>query len=477
MTDALLALAAGGEAPAELVLEIAGAPAHFRELEVLRRLDGRRLVLKGRLLEGPASIDAQLSASEVVLKVFLGPGHGRYFEREAAGLERLLAAGVATPACYYSGNEGEVSVLLLEYLAGSSPVHAADDRAVAGVAELLGRLHQTGCSHGDLHLDNFLVARGTVFAIDGDGVVAGAAPGSATALDNLAVLAAQRPPACDDGLAPLLAAYGAGSDHPAPTVEAFQPRLDRARRQRLRRYARKTQRPCSEFSVRRAAGRTTLAVRDGGEQLLDALEGAGRLVPDKAFLELEALKEGRSATVVRALEGTGAVVKRFNVKDPIHRLRRSLRPMPRYRRAWIFGQLLHFQAIPTARPLALVETHQGGIRDVAYLIMEDIGGRTIGDEVAEEGLSDDRIADTCALFSLLRRVGFTHGDTKATNFILYENRLHLIDLDAMRFAPRGTVAGPFAERRFRADLLRFLENWADPEQQRFRRAFSRAGLL
>ncbi|MEM8765878.1 MAG: lipopolysaccharide kinase InaA family protein [Pseudomonadota bacterium] len=481
MTDRLAALAAGAEAPAELVLDVAGVPTCFRELEVLRRLDGRRLVLKGTLLDGPESLAARMPLGAVVLKVFLGSGHRRYFEREAAGLERLEAAGVTTPTRYYSGSEGQYSLLLLEYLADAAALQAEDDGGVAGVAELLGRLHKTGCSHGDLHLDNFLLTRGRIVAIDGDGVTAGARPGTSQALNNLAVLAAQRPPIHDDQLAALLAAYGAGAEVPEPPVATFQPRLDRARRQRLLRYARKSQRACSEFSVRRGPGQTTFALRDGGEPLLEALLGAEVLVPTEAFLELESLKEGRSATVVRVPEGykedRGVVVKRFNVKDLVHRLRRSLRPMPRYRRAWVFGQLLHFQAIPTARPLVLMETRQSGLRDVAYLIMEDIGGRTIADEVAELGLSDARIAETCALFGLLRRAGFIHGDTKASNFVLHDNRLHVIDLDAMRFAPRGFAARLIAERRFRADVLRFLANWADPERQRFADAFSKAGLL
>ena len=68
---------------------------------------------------------------------------------------------------------------------------------------------------------------------------------------------------------------------------------------------------------------------------------------------------------------------------------------------------------------------------------------------------------------MLRSAGLCHGDTKASNFIVYQDRVHLIDLDAMRMAARG----------FEDDVARFLDNWPAPERRRFEAAFGQAGLL
>jgi aspartate/methionine/tyrosine aminotransferase len=63
--------------------------------------------------------------------------------------------------------------------------------------------------------------------------------------------------------------------------------------------------------------------------------------------------------------------------------------------------------------------------------MEDLGGRDLASEVAASGCPDALADEVAGLFVLLKRSGITHGDTKATNFLIHEDRVHLIDLDAM----------------------------------------------
>jgi hypothetical protein len=261
----------------------------------------------------------------------------------------------------------------------------------------------------------------------------------------------------------LLAAYGQGRGQVTGSVATFTDLLRKARAKRTQRYLAKALRPCTEFEVHRGWAVSTFALRGRGEgPIARLLENA-----DQIFALGKVLKAGNSATVVRIPEPDSLVIKRFNVKSVTHGLRRSLRPLPRYRRAWLSGQLLHFLEIPTARPIALLEQRRWGVRDVAYLVLEDLGDRTLAAEVAASGLTDARCAEITELFVLLKTAGISHGDMKATNFLICADRTHLIDLDAMRYDLRG----------FQQDLQRFLDNWRPAVRARFATSFTTAGLI
>ena len=94
-------------------------------------------------------------------------------------------------------------------------------------------------------------------------------------------------------------------------------------------------------------------------------------------------------------------------------------------------------------------------------------GRELGEEVAEEGLSQARAAEVARLFVLLKRARLTHGDTKSSNFIVANDKVHLVDLDAMRIGIS----------RFDKDIERFLANWQGEVRQRFITAFEAVELI
>ncbi|MGE0624990.1 MAG: hypothetical protein AB7I04_13690 [Pseudomonadales bacterium] len=452
-------LTAAAAVPFEFIVPSASGETRWVCLEVLRVLPGRRLVVRAR--RSPETGD-------VILKLFYGRGHRRYCRRERQGLDRLAAAGLPVPARLEALDGPRLSGLVLEYLPDASAIADADQGALERVAEYFGRLHAAGYRQTDQHLGNFVRCRGDVFTVDGDGVrKRRRLAGRRGDLDNLALLAAQRSPSRDEGLEELLAAYARGRGAAPPDAAAFRARLLRARQGRMRRYLAKTLRDCTEFAVRRRPERVTYAVRGVGERLLGSLFGRPLDPSATAFLPGEVLKAGNSATVLRLREEAPVVVKRYNVKNVRHGLRRMLRPHPRYRRAWRFGQLLALLDIPTARPLVLVEERRLLWRGVAYLVQSDLPGMDLQAEVGLEGLSEARLLEVTALFAMLRSAGLCHGDTKASNFIVYQDRVHLIDLDAMRMAARG----------FEDDVARFLDNWSGPERRRFEAAFRQAGLL
>jgi len=436
--------------------------------EILRLLPGRRLVARVAAAGRPA-----------ILKLFVGPGARRYWARERRGCRLLAGAGVATPgivAELHTGADEAPGVhrahgLLLEYLREACPVSAEDAGSVARAAAQLARLHAAGCRHGDLHLDNFLTVPGsaTVYLIDGDGVRRcwTGAPGRRRCRDDLGMLCAQCPPLADDRLSEVYAAYArergwpTGGDSFADSVARLAATTRVQRRRRLQRYLAKTQRECSEYVCRRDWQRYLLAVRDAWDDALAAFAED----PEAAFRSGEVLKAGHSATVARVcLGGRVCIVKRYNLKSRWHAVRRVMKPMARFRLAWLNGQRLHLLGIPTARPLALLECRWGPVRGVAYLVMEDLGDLDLASEVAGTGLSDIRLAQVIDIFRALQLAGLSHGDTKASNFLVGPAGVAVIDLDAMADSPAGQAR----------DRRRFLANFDDRPDVRRRAAAAMA---
>jgi len=478
----LLTPAAMDDAAAQRIGAGGQARGRVECLRVLRHLPGRRVVA-----------EARWEGRRVLCKLFVDADARRRADREVAGSRWLATAGVPTPRLLGHWTlQGGGRALLFDWLERAEPLADHDTEALALAAAQLARLHAAGLRHLDPHPDNLLVVRAApgapvVYFVDPDGVRRGprvlrGATGLArrASLANLALLCAQRRPDRDGELTGVFEAYRAARGWAGGIdADALGSAVTRARARRMRRYLRKTTRSCTEYAVRRAPGERCIWVRERvGPALGALLEHADRAVAAGALL-----KDGRSATVVRVrVDGQSWVIKRYNVKNVWQRLRRSLRPVPRYRNAWRNGQRLHLLGIPTARPIALVERRWGLLRDAAYLVMEDLGDVDLLGAAQRGELGPGIVGGVAALFATLRALGIAHGDTKATNFLLVadaapgagpdsgavEARVALIDLDAMRESRRGAAR----------DIERFLANWQRwPELgERFRTAFRNVGL-
>ena len=82
-----------------------------------------------------------------------------------------------------------------------------------------------------------------------------------------------------------------------------------------------------------------------------------------------------------------------------------------------------------------------------HLLQEDPGGRVIDPAVLSGKFA--------ALFRRLIEVRLSHGDFKATNFILEDGEICLIDLDSMK----SHRVNALFKKAFRRDLRRFQKNW------------------
>ena len=452
------ALRAAGRAP-QLPFRIA--------LDDGRELTMRRLlrVLPGKRLVG----EAELDDSRVLAKLFIDRHGGKRWQQERAGLDALARAGVPTPALIaaktIAGGGYALLTTFLEPVESLAEAWArvagrsADEReALSLLVPLLaayGRLHAAGLVHEDPHLGNFLCHAGHLWVIDGDAVrqVSARRPlPAAGARANLAMLLAQLPPAWDDRLSELLPAYAAAAGADESELAGLREEIARFRAWRLRDYLAKTVRDCTLFAVEQSTTCFRAVLRQEAAALAVVLAS-----PDAVIDGGELLKDGATCTVARVLvDRRELVIKRYNLKSLRHALGRLWRPSRAWH-SWREGQRLQFLGISTPAPLALIEERAGPLRRRAWLICEYCRGPNLlthlSPDCAPPSAEARAILD---LFESLCQQRISHGDLKATNLLWHDNRVLLIDLDAV-VQHRTAAAHARAWRRDRARLLR---NWS-----------------
>lgn len=172
------------------------------------------------------------------------------------------------------------------------------------------------------------------------------------------------------------------------------------------------------------------------------------------------LKEGDRSTVVRLdIGGRSYTFKRYNLMGPIHTVVHLLM-RSRARWNWINSRRALDAALSTPKPLACLENRLGPLRGRSYYLCEYVEGEVLLDLVRDGRIQGQRLravaANFATIWDTLGRMRLSHGDMKATNFIVDgKDEVWMLDLDGMRrewFAPRW--------RRQRArDRARFMKNW------------------
>lgn len=185
--------------------------------------------------------------------------------------------------------------------------------------------------------------------------------------------------------------------------------------------------------------------------------------PDIAFETPDdlLLKNGNSATLVRyKINSTDLVIKRYNMKTIIHAARRAFKKS-RADHSWHYAHILQNKGINTPYPIAIKEKRRGPFRNKAYFICEYIEGPTAINYFQDSEINyDDKSAmakQIIEMFGILRSSMITHGDMKATNIIIHDNKPFLLDLDSMI---ARTSKNRF-KRVWNKDIRRFMQNWED----------------
>ncbi len=448
------------ELPMSLTLADAAGSAELQLLTLLRVLPGQRYVGAGVWRGRP-----------VLAKLLVGDKAARHFQRELAGVKLLAEQGLTTPLLLADGlQDGEGGWLLFEFLEQASslgdawnavqhlPPLADEQQAVLGEAlSAIARQHAKGLWQEDLHLDNLLRHNGQLYLIDGAGIraeQAGTPLSRQKVLENLGVFFAQLPRSFEPFTEELLVYYLlSNAEHGLP-MEALQKQIDKVRSWRLKDFMSKTVRDCSLFSVEDSASVFRAIRREEEPAMLPVLSQADALL-DKAHL----YKTGGAASVGRVeVSGRTLVIKRYNIKNFSHWLKRFWRPSRAWH-SWREGNRLMFLGIATPKPLAVQEKRFLGLRSKAWLVTEFIDGPDIierfaayvesGDAPEVELLALDR------LFAQLIQARISHGDFKGHNLFWHVDRWAMIDLDAMQqHSSQSSFAAAYAR-----DRARFVRNW------------------
>ena len=434
--------------------------ATLRIEQIYRLLPGRRVVAL-----------AYNDGEPVLVKIFLGRSAGKYASRERLGVSAIVESGVRTPALIWDTQLPDATVLGFRFLPDAKSLFEqwnqdpeSQGDILERVVKILGRLHNHGVIQNDIHLDNFLLSDGKINTIDGGGVERRSEMPLAevASLRNLALFFAQLYPRYDQMVDQVFGYYETLRKWPedATRVDRFHQEIQKSRESRKRNYIGKAFRECSRFVCHSDFDRFLVCERSAYSQELRVLMDN----PDEAIVSGEILKEGNTATVALVEQSDRRlVIKRYNIKNPVHGFRRAFRKS----RAWCSWRNafhMEFLGIPSLKPVALIENRFGPIRTTAYLVTEYLEGPDALSGLKDLAEPNGELEAIAEILDELSSAKLTHGDLKATNFLMTPDGPVIIDLDGME---EHADAGRFA-RAFGRDLERFMANWQDEPELRER---------
>ncbi len=181
--------------------------------------------------------------------------------------------------------------------------------------------------------------------------------------------------------------------------------------------------------------------------------------PDSFFYQGRMLKDGDSTTVMAiTLDGQTYVVKRYNLRNVWYGIRRLFRPTRAWR-CWSSAHMLQTFGVATPAPVLMLERRWGPLRRQAYYMTALVEGPDVLQFVGDEPINSARWQQTLARFrdllQTMREHHVVHGDMKATNFVVTDDALVVLDLDATREVRNRRAFRHY----FNRDIRRWLANW------------------
>ncbi len=434
----------------------------FLAERVVRVIPKRRMVVFGTW-----------QGRRVAAKLFFAPKYAKkQMEKDIAGINLLKKNKIPTPELYYQGNtpDKKVYVLIFERIVDAKNLEEIwrNKKSIDEVLPVLQSVvievatqHVLGLMQQDLHMRNFLLNDSTIYTLDGAQIEQ--APellSKKISMNNLALFLSQLGVDSDGYQEKLYKHYAEARGWTVKqedVTELFM-LIKKWNDVRWKKYAKKVFRESSEYvHLHHWQALSVYHRRYEGPEFIQFLSH-----PDSAFRHptSKLLKRGRSATVVKVtLDSREYVVKRYNMKNMWHRLRRCLRAT-RAVKSWRLAQKLSLFDIPTAKPVAFIEYRVLGLRGKSYYVTEYVRGDHAGDYFDHHRHHDEKIASMVKRIStLLKNVAkleITHGDLKITNILIDEHEQPvLIDLDGA--AEHLTLSG--LRKAWRKEINRFLDNF------------------
>ena len=425
---------------------------------------GERIVCTSVLRVLPykrAVIKATWQGKPVLVKLLPNTASGkRNARREQEGHRILQSANITTPKLLLTSRCDDKSyVMVFEFFHQAQ--HLGDlwrDHAerrseiAAAVLRVIASLHRHGCIHTDPHFNNFLLVDKRLYVIDVASIkhCTNGNYGSRQRR-NLAFFLAYFNPTWRKILSEMLSQHYIEAAH-----DRRLPRhIERASQRRKSRYMKKVFRECSDFSTHKSWRKRAVWRRaEYDDELADFLQN-----PDAWVQKGECLKDGNSATVVRVQLGMRQVViKRNNRKNIRHWLRclfRTTRACVNWRNAHLLG----IGGIATPAPVAFIETRWGPLRLGGYYVCDFNPAPSSAKKYESPNGSpptEQELKWFKALFENMRLARLYHGDLKASNLLVSDTGIEVIDLDSVKKCTTKNI-----NTRQQKDRDRFLENWKD----------------
>lgn len=429
-------------------------------LSVMRHLPGKRL-----------TCIAELNGQTVLLKLFFASKqrHLWHAKLDIRGSQQLTAAKIATPKALatrivfgakysYVAYDYLPTAMTLNVLLQQSTSLSEQEKQLHDLMQVIIKMHQQGLWQADLHFDNFLIQDGVWYVVDTaaiQGAVGKYLPKS-TCLRNIALLLAQFTRNQSALIEKLSAIY---LDARAWQQNEITNYLKSQRWRRESKFLAKTLRNCSRYTRVIDSHRLIISVRSSlGKAAQAVLQRAVSGVLPKSFMYL---KQGNSSTLLRIdLQQTYFVLKRYNLKTRWHALRRSCQPS-RAANTWKFGHLLQLLGIATPEPVAFAERRWWIFRRQAFILYTYYQGIPL-DRYISTHIEDSRkwqtvLCQTVTILEQLAEASLIHHDLKASNFLVTESAVLLLDLDAMQ----RIGSSRRWQRMWQKDKQRFLANFSE----------------
>jgi tRNA A-37 threonylcarbamoyl transferase component Bud32 len=412
-----------------------------------------------------ATFLAEWKGEKCIVKLFYEKQGIRHARREVKGLSLLKAAQVATSEVLQCNVLREGSMLVLSYLDNTTPFsqqwphwnQQEKKDYLLKVMNNLDKLYQQGVYQSDLHLDNILWGNTTVYMVDGMGVTQHFLPGPLSLHERL------------NNLAGFLLEFSVSDQAILWQVlyeTAAQLFPSNTNWQKLLRKKVMQQRNRLQTDIYHKVWRNCSAVTVGSLSDYDyAVKSNKKQAFEHMFSQIEqphdfiSLKQGRTCTLFHySIENSNWVIKRYNIKSWWHGVTRAFR-MTRAAHSWQNANWLQSLHIPTASPIGILQKKWGSLRRQSYFVMEYLSGESLNTYLTTRDAIECKqiIEKTAFILKALRYNQLSHGDLKADNLWVHDQKVYLLDLDSLR-CYRSRF---FFKRAFNRDMRRFFKNWRE----------------
>ena len=433
--------------------------------EILRVVPKRRLVAK-----------AKWRNNSVIIKLFFSPNHWkRNLSRDILGINLLIQRNLRTPAILHESEiaGGGGAALILQYINGGRTINECLDGArtkserqhwLSLAIGSIAACHRQGLWQADIHMSNFLESDNKVFFLDGGNIRESEKPlPDELASKNLALFFAQFTVDHDENIKPLLKEYQLENTNlRTKNLNDMFVEVKQARTQRISNYERKLLRSTTAHRSVRSLDKFAVYDREIDSSTLENLISDPNFYIQKERL----LKDGNSATVAEFLfEDKRYVVKRYNLNTLWQRVK-YLFKMSRAARCWRSASILSMLGVHTPKPFMFIENRWFWfLRSKSYFVSEKIEAVNLLEYIKSKGLRQNELEEIIISFRLLFKImidyKISHGDMKASNFLYWNNKVVVLDLDGMRRHQSQKVF----KKAIKKDFDRFLKNWKGTEYE------------